>query len=312
MIHWKPVRQGGGWAFRILPLVLFTSLAGATPQDPPAYRISVDVNLVVLHATVRDHSGGFASDLHETDFQVYENGVPQAIRLFRHEDLPVTVGLVVDHSGSMRRKLGEVTAATRSFVRSSNPQDQMFVVNFNEKVTQGLPAAVSFSNRADELGRAIAMTPAEGMTALYDALSEAMDRLRTGSGDQRVLIAISDGGDNASVKKLAEVLHQARESNAMLYTIGVFDPDDRDGNPGVLRRLARESGGEAFFPGERNEVVAVCEGIARDIRHQYTIGYVPSEAVAPGAYRAIRVEAKAAGRGKLVVRARTGYIAGAP
>lgn len=316
MIDWftaEPIWWGRHSAFRTLTLILvMCSAGGAEAQTSPPYLISVNVDLVVLHATVRDRSGSFASDLREPDFQVYENGIRQAIQLFRHEDIPVTVGLVVDHSGSMLQKLGDVIAAARSFVRSSNPEDQMFVVNFNEKVTLALSAVVSFSTRSEELERAIARAPATGMTALYDALVEALERLQAGGRDKKVLIAISDGGDNASVHKLAEVLKKAEHSSALLYTIGVFDEEDPDRNPDVLRRLARETGGEAFFPNQRKDVVAICEGIARDIRHQYTIGYVPSETARPGAYRSIRVEAKAAGHGKLLVRARAGYIAGSP
>ena len=218
-------------------------------QDPGPYRISVNVDLVVLHPTVRDRKGRFVSDLREQDFEVYEDGVRQSIRLFRHEDIPVTVGLVVDHSGSMRRKLTDVIAAARTFVQSSNPEDQMFVVNFNENVTLGLPSAIRFTNRSDELERAISNTPVRGKTALYDAIVKAGERLQAGGRDKKALIVISDGGDNASAHKLAEVLKMAEQSSALVYTIGIFDEENRDRNPKVLRRLARATGGEAFFPG---------------------------------------------------------------
>lgn len=300
-----------------VPLLLLIAFAGraasqAPPGDGPAapYRISVNVDLVVLHATVRDRKGLFASGLHEPDFSVYEDGVRQSIRLFRHEDIPVTVGLVVDHSGSMDPKLKEVVAAARTFARSSNPEDQMFVVNFNEKVTLGLPRAIRFSNRPDELESAILKTPASGRTALYDAIVDALEALRTVVRDKKVLIVISDGGDNASTHSLAGVLKMAEQSSALIYAIGAFDEDDPDRNPAVLRRLAGATGGEAFFPGQLDEIVSICERIARDIRHQYTIGYRSGSEALPGAYRRIRVEARAAGYGKLSVRARSGYIAG--
>ncbi len=302
----------------ILPILLLIALAGhvgpQTPApgerpDPGNYRISVNVDLVVLNATVRHPKGGFASDLREQDFEVYEDGVRQSLRLFLHEDVPVTVGLVVDHSGSTRTKLAEVVAAARTFVRASNPDDQMFVVNFNENVTLGLPAAIPFTNRAEELERAILKTPATGMTALYDAIARALDQLKAGSRDKKVLIVISDGGDNASGLNLAHVLKKAEQSSAMIYTIGIFDGDDPDRNPGVLRRLARETGGEAFFPAKLSEVLPVCERIARDIRNQYTLGYVSASTPRPGAYRSIRVAARPEGKGKLLVRTRAGYIA---
>jgi VWFA-related protein len=279
-------------------------------QDPESYRIAVNVDWVVLHPTVRDRKGRFVSDLHEQNFEVYEDGVRQSIRLFQYEDTPVTVGLVVDHSRSMWPKLGQVTAAARAFVQSSNPADQMFVVNFNEAVSLGLPGAIAFTNSSTALEGAIANAPAAGMTALYDAVVEGIEHLREGSGGKKALLVISDGGDNASAHDLAGVLKVAEQSSAILYTIGLFDDDDPDRNPKVLKRLARETGGEAFFPAELSDVVALCESIAHDIRNQYTIGYVSTNATPKGIYRKVRVVAQAADRGKLFVRTRAGYIAG--
>jgi VWFA-related protein len=270
----------------------------------------VDVALVVLPATVTDQQGGFVSNLGERDFEVYEDGVPQRIQLFRNEDVPVTVGLVVDHSTSMRPKLAEVTAAARAFVRSSNREDEMFVVNFNEIVSLGLPVAIRFTDSAAELGDAIARAPARGMTALYDAIAKASEELRAGSRDKKALIVVSDGGDNASAHSLAQVMKLAGQSSAVIYALGLFDEQDPDQNPRVLKRLARETGGEAFFPEQPGEVEPICERIARDIRHQYAIGYVPINLARDGAYRAIRVLARAKGHGRLSVRTRTGYIAG--
>jgi VWFA-related protein len=282
---------------------------GSPPVEGQAsrpYQVSVNVDLVVLHATVRDQKGQFASDLREQDFEVYEDGVRQTIRLFRNEDIPVTVGLVVDHSGSMRPKLTDVIAAARTFAQASSPEDQMFVVNFNEKVTLGLAGATRFTNQSDELAHAVSNTPATGKTALYDAVVEAHQGLKAGSREKKVLIVISDGGDNASAHTLDDALKIAQRSSALVYTIGIFDDEDPDRNPNVLKRLARASGGEAFFPSQLNNVVAVCERIARDIRHQYTLGYVSSNAPQAG-YRVIRVVARS-GKRKLFVRTRSGYV----
>ena len=301
---------------RLLRLwVLIPLVCGAQPQPPAAidrqstaYEISVNVDLVVLHATVLERKGGFASDLHEQDFEVFEDGARQSIRLFSHEDVPVTVGLVIDHSGSMHHKLQEVTAAARSFVASSNRNDEIFVVNFNETVTLGLPAAIRFSASSEALERAIWNAPTTGKTALYDAIAKSLEQLQRGSGDKKVLIVVSDGGDNASRESLAGILELAEQSSAVIYTIGIFEEEDQDRNPKVLERIARETGGEAFFPRRHDEVVAVCERIARDIRNQYTIGYVPTNAARNGAYRTIRVAARASNHGKLSVRTRSGYI----
>ncbi len=169
---------------------------------------------------------------------------------------------------------------------------------------------MSFTNRAEELESAISRTPATGMTALYDAVVVALRRLQAGSRDKRALIVISDGGDNASKHNLNQLLKIADQSSAVMYAIGIFDEDDPDRNPDVLRRLARTTGGEAYFPSPPNTVVAICERIARDIRNQYTLGYVSSIAGQPGVYRTIRVVAGGTADGKLLVRARSGYIAG--
>jgi Ca-activated chloride channel homolog len=302
-----------------LPILLLIVLVGrAQRQAPPvgqdhdseSFRISVDVDLVVLHATVTDRRGGFVSSLGEQDFEIYEDGVRQRIRLFRNEDIPVTVGLVVDHSTTMRPRLKEVSAAARTFVRSSNREDEMFVVNFNERVSLGLPGTIRFTDSAAELENAITRAPAGGETALYDAMAKALEELQAGSRDKKVLIVVSDGGDNASTRSLAQVMKLAEQSSAVIYTVGIFDENDPDRNPGVLKRLAQATGGEAFLPDQLSDVVTICERIARDIRHQYTIGYVPADLPRAGAYRAVRVLARARGHDRLSVRTRTGYIDG--
>ena len=305
-------------AIALLALFLISLLARAGGQptpagqvpDPVPFRVSVDVALVVLHATVTGRQGGFVSDLGAKDFEVYENGVPQRIRLFDNEDTPVTVGLVVDHSTTMGIKLSEVTAAARTFARSSNREDEMFVVNFNEKVSLALPRTTRFTNNAAELEYAITATRTGGQTALYDAIAKALEELQAGSRDKKVLIVVSDGGDNASAHSLAQVMKLAGQSSAVIYTIGIFQEEDTERNLSVLKSLAQATGGEAFLPEELPEVTAICERIARDIRHQYTIGYEPINLAHDGAYHAVRVVARAKGHSRgLAVRTRTGYIA---
>ncbi|MGA2264559.1 MAG: VWA domain-containing protein [Acidobacteriota bacterium] len=283
------------------------SMSPGSQGDP--FTIAVKVGLVVLHATVLDSKGILVSGLDKEHFQVYEDGVPQQIDSFTHEDIPVTVGLVVDNSGSMGPKRPEVIAAALAFARSSNPQDQMFVVNFNEKVSFGLPDGTLFTDEAAQLRVAMSRIAADGMTALYDAVAAALEHLKKGNRDKKVLIVISDGGDNASQHKLAQIMTMAKQSDAIIYTIGVFDEDDPDQDPGVLRQLAKDTGGEAFFPRSVKDVSPTCERIAHDIRNQYTISYLPANGKQDGTYRAIQVKAGAPGRGRLFVRTRTGYYA---
>ena len=310
------VRASVGSTIRAIPLSLLFFLAhsqwavlsAAQSQEPGRYRISVDVNLVVLHATVTDHKGHRVSGLHKDNFEVYEDGVLQPIKLFRHEDVPVTVGLVVDHSGSMRTKLDDVIAAADTFARASNPGDEMFVVNFNEHVLLGLPAGTTFTADASALETAISRMSADGMTALYDAIVGALEEVREGTLDKKVLVVISDGGDNASKHTLPEVMKMAEESNVIMYAIGLFDEDDRDRNPKILKKLARATGGEAYFPRDTRSVASICEQIAQDIRSQYTLGYTPAPPTAKRSYRKIRVVARAPHYSRLSVRTRAGYI----
>jgi len=302
-------------------LSLFLSVAaqgtankqGSAPSPPSDEQsdtaISVNVDLVVLHATVRDRKGRFVSGLQEQNFRVYENDQRQSIELFQHEDVPVAVGLVVDNSGSMRSKQRDVAAAASAFVRSSNAEDEMFVVNFNEHVTFGLPDTQLFSAKPPELDRALMGSPATGMTALYDAIETGLTHLQKASRDKKVLIVISDGGDNASKHTLHQILQEAGGSDAIIYTIGLFGVDDEDRNPRVLKEIARATGGQAIFPQQTSDVAKICEGIAEDIRNQYTIGYAPTNGNLNGSYRAIKLTATGPHGTKLLVRTRAGYIA---
>jgi Ca-activated chloride channel family protein len=266
----------------------------------------VDVNLVVLHATVTGRKNLSVSGLREEDFRVYDAGVLRPLRFFSHEDIPVTVGLVIDHSGSMGPKISDVTAAAETFARASNPADQMFVVNFNEHVSFALPGDLPFTASPSQVEQAIARTRTTGKTALYDAVVAGLRQIRKGTRDKKVLIVISDGGDNASHISLVRAMKDAKESDAIIYTIGLFNENDPDSNPGVLEALARATGGEAFLPANPAAAVGICNQIAKDIRSQYTLAFAPPDA-AGTAWRTIRVVASAPHRGRLTVRTRTGY-----
>lgn len=311
----KQFACASGCLFVLILLVVLQS-AARTPQYGPLQplpseqdTIRANVDLVVLHATVQNRDGALLSGLGKEDFQIYEDGVLQQISSFSHEDIPVTVGLLVDNSGSMGPKHPEVIAAALAFARSSNPEDQMFVVHFNENVWFGLPANTPFTDQEAQLQAALSRINADGMTALYDATAAALEHLKNGKWDKKVLVVISDGADNASKHTRAQIMALAEQSSAIIYTVGLFQMEDPDRNPGVLKQLARATGGEAFLPQSLRRVVPTCEQIARDIRNQYTITYVPTNVKQDGAYRAIEVKAAASGHGRLTVRTRAGYYA---
>jgi Ca-activated chloride channel homolog len=278
------------------------------PPKPDQYRISVDVGLVVLPVIVTDKRGLAVPGLAKDSFQVFEDGRPQQIALFEPEDVPVTVGLVVDNSGSMRAKRPEVVAAGQAFAQSSNPQDQMFVVNFNQEVHLGLPQGVDYTNNVQLLQGALTRLPAMGNTALYDAVATALDHLKVGTATRKALIVISDGGDNASKLSLRDLLKKAAASNAQIHALGVFSENYSDEHPEVLSRLAKMTGGKAYFPASAREIPGICQQIAQDLRHQYTIGYHPSNRDSGSKYHAIRVTARNAEDRRLRVRTRAGYL----
>jgi Ca-activated chloride channel family protein len=279
-----------------------------TAQDTShEHVLTVDTRFVLLPVMVTNREGHFVSGLDVSNFRVYENGRPQKIDVFRNSDVPVTVGLVVDHSGSMSSKMDKVIEGTLAFVQASNPQDREFAVNFSDAVSLGLAPSVAFTSNTNDLRAALLATRPSGKTALYDALEVALEHLRSDPSDKKAILLISDGGDNASSHNFAQVLRMAQSTNVIIYTIGLLDEYDADQNPQVLKKLARETGGEAYFPNSIPAITDTCRQIAMDIRHQYTLGYTPPNTGQSG-YRKLRVSVRAESWGKLFVRTRSGYF----
>ncbi|MDE3156879.1 MAG: VWA domain-containing protein [Acidobacteriota bacterium] len=290
-------------------------VAAQPPQDPgePPGRpaLSASTSLVVLPVTVLGAHDRVVPGLTKDDFAVYDNGVRQPIQFFGDSDTPVTAGLVIDSSGSMQTKLPDVISAATAFVRTSNPRDQIFIVYFNERVSMGLPPGTPFTSGTAELQQALNAVSARGMTALYDALVAALRHLREGAHQRKVLLVISDGGDDASRTTRREAVAAAEQANVTIYTLGLFDRNDDDRDPGVLKQLARATGGEAFFPRQTSDAAEVCTQIARTIRSGYTLGYTPTGVDNAGERHTIQVVllGAAAGRGYRVVT-RSGYLTG--
>jgi VWFA-related protein len=293
----------------ILAIGLGQLAFGQKDTNPRDFKLSVDVDLVVFNVTVTDSKGRSVKGLSKDDFRIIEAGQEQSIQFVRPEDIPATVGLVIDNSGSMRRKRPDVIEAAMAFAESSNPEDEIFLVNFNERVFMGLPRGVPFTSDLAQLRTALGNTRAEGKTALYDAVSSALKHLEAGTHQRKALVVISDGGDNASAERESSVLSLAEQSNATIYTIDIDDPDDKDQNPKVLQDLAKLSGGEAYRPKSLEDLPDVWRKIARGIRNQYTIGYVSKNQTHDGRFRNVKVLATGKDDKPLRVQARKGYVA---
>ena len=265
-----------------------------------------DVRLVLLDVSVRDRAGNFVSNLSRENFHVLENGIPQHITVFDKEDAPVTLGLLVDESGSMTPKRNEVLAAAGTLIGTSNPRDEIFVLNFNDAVRPGLPPGTLFSDNAAQLRAALYRGVPTGRTALHDAVIDGLKQLDLGLRSRKALVVISDGRDTISVHSRAEMLAAVESSLATIYTIGLFDADADDSDPRILRRLADVSGGESFFPEQPSGMTEACRRIANEIRRRYTIGYVPLPDN-HGPLRHIQVRVSAPGRSALSARTRTRY-----
>jgi VWFA-related protein len=268
----------------------------------PAFHTST--RLVVLHATVRNGRGEIVTGLSRDAFAVFENGQRQTIAIFRADDVPVSLGLVIDNSGSMRSKRQKVEAAALAFARASNPQDETFVVNFADTPRIDVP----FTSDPVRLEAGIARLDSIGGTAMRDALAGAERYLdQHGTRDRRALVIVTDGIDNASDTPLDEIRAYAQQRDIVIYAIGLLGETTAHGARHALDDLTRSTGGVACYPGTLDEIGDVALDLARQIRTQYTLAYTPSNPALDGSFRKITVVAK--GEGRLDVRTRTGYRA---
>ncbi|HEV8385022.1 MAG TPA: VWA domain-containing protein [Candidatus Acidoferrales bacterium] len=310
-------------AMRAQPAAVLAQQAppqSASPQKKKddIYTLSRDVNLVVLHATVLDDRGRFISDLPQNAFRVFEDRVEQKLSVFKREDIPISMGLVIDNSGSMRDKRDKVNAAALALVEASNPDDEAFVVNFNDDYYLDLDK--DFTNNISELKEALERIDSRGSTALYDAVIGSLDHVKKGRRDKKVLLVVTDGEDNSSRvghgnKRLGLDLTvlEAQKSDAVIYTIGLLGQEkgsDARRAREALQRLSTATGGMAFFPENAGDATSICTQIAHDIRNQYTLAYYPTNSRKDGTFRSVNVEVlPVRGHGKMTVRTRTGYYA---
>jgi VWFA-related protein len=290
-----------------------SSQTGATPQQTTnqngTFVIRKDVDEVLLHATVVDDKQHIVTDLDRTAFTAFEDGKQQNIISFRHEDIPVAMGIVIDNSGSMREKRSKVNQAALNLVRSSNPQDEVFVVNFNDEYYLDQ----DFTNDLLKLKEALEKIDAKGGTALRDAVVASAEHLKKDARlERKVLFVVTDGEDNASRESLEDAVKQLQEENGpSVYAIGILGDEEHPKRAKrALEIITQRTGGLAFFPKTLDEVDEISRQVAHDIRNQYTIGYRPTNPRTSGGFRQIRVEAKSKEHKKLMVRTKSGYYAG--
>jgi Ca-activated chloride channel family protein len=296
-------------AIALLIALARIGLVCGTTIRPSAQTFRAQSDLVVLQAGVQDRHSVAVEGLPREAFAVYEDQTPQEIKFFLNEDRPVAVGLVVDNSISMAPRRHDVIAAADAFARSSNRDDSLFTVNFNEQVWFGLPDGMPFTSDRSVLHDALQSISARGRTAMYDGLAAALEHVNTSPLDQKVLILVSDGGDNESRLDFNGLLQRALRSNAMIYAVGIFDDATSGGDRKALQRLADGTGGVALFPDKAAQIGEVLDRIARDIRHRYTIGYVSTNSRRDGSFRKVKVTAvDPRTRRQLQVRVRTGYL----
>ena len=293
-----------------LVLVAGFALAQAPPapqaqDDVPLYRS--DARLVLLHASVVDKNGKLVTNVPQSAFKILEDGVEQPIRLFRREDVPVSMGIIVDNSGSMTSKRSRVAAAALEMVKQSNPDDEVFIVNFNDDTHFDQP----LTNDVKKLQAALARMEARGGTAMRDALSKSITYVKKeGKKDKKVLVVITDGNDNSSDITLEQVLRQAQNSEVLIYAIGLLNEEEarvaRSAKK-ALKSLVDASGGMDYYPKSTSDVQEITPRVAHEIRNQYILGYTSSNQVFDGSFRQIKVTVT--GFGRPTVRTRNGYYA---
>ncbi len=288
-----------------------------TPEKQRGYTIGVNVDLVVVHTTVLDKNGHFVGGLKKDTFKIFEDGVPQNVSSFSQEDVPISMGIIIDTSGSMRNKIDLVNKAALAFIRASNPDDQVFLVGFNDQVE----LLEDYTNDIDAITDALENTVVTGGTALYDAIYLGVQKAQNGSKPKKAIVVITDGEDRDSYYKLDELVAKVQESDVQIYCVGFLNAVPEKGLFGhwsksvperahdALLRISDETGGKAYFPQKIPEINTIVSEIAHELRNQYSIGYMSSNSARDGSYRKIKVALDSSQAATEHVRYRRGYFA---
>jgi Ca-activated chloride channel homolog len=296
------------WIFFLaLSFVILAWTPPTVAQEQADAVFRADTRLVVLHASVIDRKGNLITDLAQSNFSVFENDAEQEIKVFRREDVPVSMGLVIDNSGSMRDKRQKVESAALTLVEESNPQDEVFIVNFNDEAYLD----TDFTNNIKKMEEGLTRIDSRGGTAMRDALSMSIDHLvDKGKKDKKVLLVVTDGNDNTSGTTLEKIVHKSQQSEVLIYSVGLLNEEQKREKKRAKRALSAlttASGGLSYYPEELGEVEAIAVKVAHEIRNQYVIAYSPTNPAMDGTYRRIRIDVK--GKGKPTARTRSGYYA---
>ena len=285
--------------------------------EPKGYKIGVNVDLVLMYTTVYDKIGRFVSGLKQEDFRIFEDSVQQTILSFSQEDVPVSMGILLDLSGSMRGKIEQVNKAAEALIRASNPQDQVFLIGFNEDVE----LLQDFTSDIDEIADALENTVVMGSTAIYDAVYLGVQKAHTGTRPKKAIVLITDGVDRESYYTLDAMVSKVQESDVQVFVVGFLDPIKKKGlfsgfsksvpekAREALIRIAEETGGKAFFPDQVSEIHAIVSEIAIELRNQYSIGYFSSNGAQDGSFRRVKIEIAGANAAGNKLRHRRGYFA---
>jgi len=281
------------------------------------YTIGVNVDLVLMYTSAFDKSGHFVGGLKKENFKVYEDSIAQSITSFTQEDVPVSMGILMDLSGSMRGKIDQVTKAALAFIRASNPEDQVFLIGFNDEVE----LLQDFTSDVDEIADSLDNTVVVGGTALYDAIYLGVQKAHTGKRAKKAIIVITDGEDRDSYYKLDELVEKVQESDVQVFCIGFLNAPPDKGLFGhwskslpekahdALMRISEETGGKAFFPDKVTDIHSIVSEIANELRNQYSIGYLSSNAVRDGSFRRVKIELAGSDPSSTYLRYRRGYFA---
>jgi Ca-activated chloride channel family protein len=297
--------------------ILESTAPAESPEEPKGFKIGVSVDLVLMYSTVIDANGKFVSGLKQEDFKVFEDGVRQSINSFAQEDVPISMGILIDLSLSMRKKIDQVNHAALAFIRASNPQDQVFLIGFNENAE----LLQDFTSDIDEISDSLENAVVMGSTAIYDAIYLGVQKAHTGIKPKKAIVVITDGEDRESFYSLEELLAKIQESDVQVFCVGFLNEIPKKGLFGgfsksipekardSLQKMSEETGGKAFFPAATADLNKIVAEIATELRSQYAIGYYSTNSARDGTFRRVKIEVAGAVAARQQIRHRRGYFA---